>query len=90
MSVTSLDPNQWQWTGFHEGVEWMVEVQLYDGYVHIESGPADFEARRHEAMGGRQSYESYLKEPAGWVLDFPDLAPWITKIVKMKVSKGKS
>ena len=70
------------------GDEWLVQVQLDGGYLHIEAGPADPEARRHEAGGGRQSYESYLEDPPGWVCDFPDLAEMVTKVVKSRVARG--
>lgn len=73
----------------HAGEEWLVHVQLADGQIHLEAGPSDPEARRHEAGYGRQSYEGYLEDPPGWVVDFPELAEWVTKIVKSRVARGE-
>lgn len=87
MSVTSYSPDEWEWRGLYLGDEWLVQVQLDDGQVHVEAGPLDPAARRHEAGYGRQSYESYLESPAPWVCDFPDLAVFITKVVKSKVAR---
>lgn len=90
MSVVSLSPDLWQWSGVHEGRDWLVEVQVTAGEVHVESGPAEEEARRHESGCGRQAYADFLAEPAGWVWDFPDLAEWITRVVRSRVSRERS
>lgn len=89
MSVTSIGPGKWQWRGIYQDVDWLLEVDLADGQVCVESGPAAATARSHEAVGGTQSYKDFLADPSQWVEDLPDLAEWVTKVVKMKVSQGQ-
>jgi hypothetical protein len=86
MSVTGLSPDDWEWRGIEAGRDWLVSVQLRDGEVYVESGPADPAARAHESVGGIQSFQSFLESPAGWVSDYPVLAAFVEKVVRSRVA----
>lgn len=88
MQTARTTPAEWTCRYPERGAERLLRVQLSNGVVHVEDGPADDALRWHASSGGRQSFESFLERPAPWTRDFPEVAARVRAAILTEASGG--
>jgi hypothetical protein len=72
-AVTRVCDTEWAWRGNKDGRAWLVTAAVGEGQVHVEEGPEDGYARRHESGGNAYRVDEFVTAPPAWVLVFPGL-----------------
>lgn len=85
MRIQSPKPDLWECRYLKGKNPWLIVVDLQNRTVHVHDGPENPTARSHEGMGGTQSFESFIKSPAPWTKDFPDLTRMVRRAVQQKL-----